>query len=558
MGIAARSTFASQRRGMSLIAVSMLGAPIVLFVALRSFPAMDKLFMSANFHLVVVSVIAACAVGIAIIAGIAAGRSRDCALVFVALGCLALGLIMLSHGLVTPGVAGVGPNPWVGRLPNFAIAAFALSQLAAVLPTKRSLANVVARHPWLSLLIPTLILCAALAGVVTSTRAEAQTPAPATTTDTTTDTGAGTYGGTSPREDTSYRSYGAATDEGTAAGHDHSAAAAGDTPTTSAAPAAPSGPSGTENALMDAMRFLAGLTLLGVGLVHWRRWRLSNDAVVLALALASWLAVEALASLRFGVQWRLSWWDYHALLLMGFGSAVFAVVIGFLRTRERDSLQHAFRHDALDHIARGYPEALRTLVAAVEARDSYTSGHSHRVTQTAAAIGQRLGLRQDEMRRLVWGAELHDIGKIGIPDHIIHKPGPLTQEERLLVEEHPVIGWEIARQARSLNELLEVVRHHHERVDGAGYPDGLAYNEIPLNARVVAVADVWDALTSDRAYRPAFETGRALEIMAEGRGTQFDSACLDAFLAYAKDQGLGAPSAKSPEPEVPHVAAVGS
>lgn len=538
-----------------MIAVSMLGAPVILFVGLRSFPTMDKLFMSANFHLVVVSVIAACAVGIAIIAGIAAGRSRDCALVFVALGCLAVGLIMLSHGLVTPGVAGVGVNPWVGRLPNFAIAAFALSQLAAVLPAKRFLANAVARHPWLSLLIPTLVLCAALAGVITSTRAESQTLVPATTTD----TGAGTNGGSSPREDTSYGSYGAERGEGTAAGHDHSTAAGGDTPVaTNAAPAAPSGPSGTENALMDAMRFLAGLTLLGVGLVHWRRWRLSNDAVVLALALASWLAVEALASLRFGVQWRLSWWDYHALLLMGFGSAVFAVVMGFLRTRERDSLQHAFRHDALDHIARGYPEALRTLVAAVEARDSYTSGHSRRVTETAAAIGQRLGLRSDELRRLVWGAELHDIGKIGISDQIIHKPGPLTADERTLVEEHPVIGWEIARQARSLNEVLEVVRHHHERTDGAGYPDRLADDEIPLNARIVAVADVWDALTSDRAYRPAFETGRALEIMAEGRGTQFDSTCLDAFLAHAEDQGFRSSSAKTPEPEVPLVAAVGS
>lgn len=160
------------------------------------------------------------------------------------------------------------------------------------------------------------------------------------------------------------------------------------------------------------------------------------------------------------------------------------------------------------------------------------------MTETAAAIGQRLGLPADELRRLVWGAELHDIGKIGIPDQIIHKPGALTAEERILVQEHPVIGWEIARQARSLNEVLEVIRHHHERIDGAGYPDGLASDEIPLNARIVAVADVWDALTSARAYRPAFEEDRALEIMAEGRGTQFDPECLDAFFTYVESRGL--------------------
>lgn len=147
MGLAARSTFASRLRGMSLVAAAALAMPVVLFVALRSFPGLDKLFMSANFQLVVVSVIAACAVGIAIIAGVAAGRSRDCALVFVALGCLSVGVIMLAHGLVTPGVAGVQVNLWVGRLPNFAIAAFAISQLAAVLPSNRLLSSVVVRHP---------------------------------------------------------------------------------------------------------------------------------------------------------------------------------------------------------------------------------------------------------------------------------------------------------------------------------------------------------------------------------------------------------------------------
>jgi putative nucleotidyltransferase with HDIG domain len=560
------SVFTTRRRGMSLVAACMLGAPVILFVLLRSFPHLDTLFMSVNFHLVVVSGIAACAVGIAIVAGVAAGRSRDYSLVLVALGCLSVGLIMLAHGLVTPGVAGVQNNEWVSRLPNFAIAAFAISQLAAVMKSNSPVARIVVRHPWLALSVPAVILCSVLSSVVLSTRA--QIPASSGTSGgvaevipqgTAEDTTVGTTGGAADEYGTgggygTGAEYGTGSRGGTSAGRvDPNASTANGYGASYEEPASttthqhasssgPSGPSGTENLLTDLMRLASAIILLGVGLVHWRRWRLSNDGVILALALASWLAVEALASLRFGVTWRLSWWDYHALLLLGFGSAVSAVVGGFLRTRDTDSLSHAFRHDALHHIARGYPVALRTLVAAVEARDSYTSGHSHRVTETAAAIGQRLGLRSDHLRQLVWGAELHDIGKIGISDHIIHKPGPLTAEERSLVQEHPVIGWEIARQARSLNEVLEVVRHHHEHIDGAGYPDGLVGDEIPLNARIVAIADVWDALTSDRAYRPAWDNAKALTIMEEGRGSQFDGRCLDAFLGYIETSDARQPS----------------
>jgi putative nucleotidyltransferase with HDIG domain len=280
-------------------------------------------------------------------------------------------------------------------------------------------------------------------------------------------------------------------------------------------------------------------TLALVGVVHWRRWRLSGDTVVLALSIASLLSAEALVSLAFGRMWHLSWWDYHALLLLGFGSAVTAVMLGFLRTRGSEgSLADAYMKDPLHHIARGYPEALKTLVTAVEVRDVYTHGHSRRVTEIAARIGQKMGLPADELRKLVWGAELHDIGKIGIPDHIINKEGPLTTDERRLIEEHPVIGWEIARQARSLDEVLGIVRWHHERVDGTGYPDGLSGQDIPLAARIVAVADVWDALTSDRSYRPAWESAKALEVMTEGRGTQFDESCLDAFLELGWSSGL--------------------
>jgi putative nucleotidyltransferase with HDIG domain len=297
---------------------------------------------------------------------------------------------------------------------------------------------------------------------------------------------------------------------------------------------------------------MAALALTVVGLNHWRRWRLSGDSVQLALVLASLLAAEAQVSMRFGRLWHLSWWDYHVLLLLGFGSTVYALLKSYMRGQERRlELGHVFQGSPLAHISRGYPEALRALVAAVEARDSYTRGHSKRVTELSLTIGQKLGLRDDKLRQLVWGAELHDIGKIGIPDEVVQKPGALTREERSTIEQHPVIGWEIASKVNSLQEVLEVVRHHHERIDGTGYPDRLREEEIPLSARIVAVADVWDALTSDRSYRPAWPYEKALEVMREGRGTQFDERCLDAFLdVMARDEPVHtfSGSQKSPAP----------
>ncbi len=426
----------------------MLGTPITVFAILRAFPNLDKVFMSADFHLVIASSIAACAIGIAIIAGLAAGRSRDYALIFLAIGCLGVGVLMLGHGLTTPGVAGVQPNQWVSRFPSLAIAAFALSQLLAVMRPRRGLERAVTRHPWVSMAVPTVLLCGALALAVSSTRQIPTSTAPSGDASSASEA-ASSYGASSARE-SSYgnASYGESTDESSAGSHDshgsYGSYGGGDAtsayggssyaepgagsgaPSDDAAPA-PQGDPTNEKLVMNAIAIISAAILMGVGLIHWRRWRLSSDGVVLALALACWLAVEALVSLRFGSMWHVSWWDYHALLLLGFGSSVFAIVSSYLRKKERSSLSGAFLHDSLDHIARGYPEALKTLVAAVEARDEYTSGHSRRVTETAAAIGQRIGLHHDDLRRLVWGAELHDIGKIGISDHIIHKPGRIDR-----------------------------------------------------------------------------------------------------------------------------------
>jgi HD-GYP domain-containing protein (c-di-GMP phosphodiesterase class II) len=149
-----------------------------------------------------------------------------------------------------------------------------------------------------------------------------------------------------------------------------------------------------------------------------------------------------------------------------------------------------------------------------------------------------MGLRPDVLRTLAQGGLLHDIGKIGVPDQILNKPGVLTVEERVEIERHPDVGWDIIRQAPSLRRALTVVRHHHERFDGTGYPDRLAGDDIPLEARIAAVADVWDALTSDRAYRAAWPAERALEMMMAGRGTHFDPGALTALLEVLAFDGI--------------------
>jgi len=149
-----------------------------------------------------------------------------------------------------------------------------------------------------------------------------------------------------------------------------------------------------------------------------------------------------------------------------------------------------------------------------------------------------MGLGPSQLRELGQGAVLHDIGKIGTADAVLNKPGPLTPDERAWIEQHPVAGWEIVRQAPSLHAALSVVRHHHERWDGTGYPAGLAGDSIPLPARLAAVADVWDALTSERAYRPAWSAQRALDHIVAGSGTQFDPACVEGFLDVLAAQGV--------------------
>jgi HD-GYP domain-containing protein (c-di-GMP phosphodiesterase class II) len=299
-----------------------------------------------------------------------------------------------------------------------------------------------------------------------------------------------------------------------------------------------------EDLIRTAILGVSSVSLLLTGAIHWRRWRLGRDEIELALVLASWLSMSAILSLGFGLLWRLSWWDYHAYLLAGFSAAAWAVAAEYRRSRSLSRAVSALSvHDPLERIARGHPEALDMLIGAVEAKDRYTHGHSTRVAELSSRIGIRLGLEPEDLRGLHQGACLHDVGKISVPDQILNKPDQLSDEEWVAIKEHPIVGWGLAQRAPSLRHSLAAIRHHHERWDGTGYPDGLEATEIPLAGRIVGIADVWDALTSDRAYRPAWDPERAIAHIAEGAGVLFDPECVDAFLDLMSASGLSVSSA---------------
>jgi hypothetical protein len=392
------------RRGAAIVLLALL-APQGTLLLLRTEPRLDVVLRSATVHLVVVSVISACALAVAVAAAVAAGRSRDGCLVLLALGCLAVGFLMLGHGLTTPGIGGRPPNLWVARLPVLAIAGFAACLCAAAWPERR--------------------------------------PA--------------VWAGSRPR--------------GTLAA---GAAVLGLVPAAAVAwPAAGGGlrPLPSEASIRLGLVVAAGMVLVAVGTVHWWRWRLGFDRVQLALVVACLLGAGALLSLQVGALWRLSWWDYHAFLLTGFAAAIYAVLTGYRRTHMlHEVLDGVFAADPMAHISRGYSETLRALIGAVEARDAYTHGHSARVAELSVHVGQRLGLRPAALRSLAEGAYLHDVGKVGIPDHVLNKPGALTDEERAWIQQHPVVGSDIVGRAPSLRDALVVIRQHHERFDGHGYP----------------------------------------------------------------------------------------
>ena len=205
---------------------------------------------------------------------------------------------------------------------------------------------------------------------------------------------------------------------------------------------------------------------------------------------------------------------------------------------EGSSKEEYFCQDAVIRI-------MRAMSSTIDARDAYTCGHSQRVGQTAAEIGTWIGLNAEECEQLYLTGLLHDVGKIGVPDRVLLKSGRLTDDEFELIKMHPEIGYRIIAPIAELSFTLPGILHHHERIDGRGYPHGLRGEKIHRSARILAVADAYDAMTSSRTYRSAMTPERARAILEEGAGTQWDHEIVCAFVAL-KDASQPAGIAPSP------------
>jgi HD-GYP domain-containing protein (c-di-GMP phosphodiesterase class II) len=259
----------------------------------------------------------------------------------------------------------------------------------------------------------------------------------------------------------------------------------------------------------------------------------SQAAMVVALA----LLCQVPPILLWGVTWHLSWWLYHGLYLAAFT----VLFVGWAYEAKRAGSLKAIAEglsmrDALAQLNRGHDAHMLELVDAIEAKDVATLGHVRRVSAYAHGIGKKLGLHGQELRSLVLAAELHDVGKIGVPDQILAKPGKLSEDETAEMRRHAQRGYEIAQRVPALRALAPVIRAHHERVGGSGYPDALSGEQIPLLARIIAVADSYDAMTSARPYRAAMSRAEAIDELRRVRGHELDARCVDAFLSWLADE----------------------
>lgn len=265
--------------------------------------------------------------------------------------------------------------------------------------------------------------------------------------------------------------------------------------------------------------FGSSLGLLFAGYRQFVSYRLSRLRLQGSLAMAFPLLACAQLAQLVSVPWTLAWWEYHLLMLTGVSLAFVAL----LRERRRGRGYRTILEAALDLQVRAQLELehvseISALAAAIEAKDHDTRGHTVRVAELTVGIARELGLPAPMLRYLARAGLLHDIGKLHIPDSILLKPGPLTDDEWVVMKRHPEMGLDILRRMGKFEKEAEVVLSHHERMDGSGYPRQLQGEEIPLGARILAVADTYDVLVSDRPYRRARTRTEAIAILDEEAG----------------------------------------
>jgi HD-GYP domain-containing protein (c-di-GMP phosphodiesterase class II) len=308
----------------------------------------------------------------------------------------------------------------------------------------------------------------------------------------------------------------------------------------------------------DAVAFMAvGLALYALVLPRAVRTyvltrRLADIVVVVGVV---WLAAALVPALMFDPgSW--AWWMGHALEFAGVLLVGLPVALDVHRGRPSRPISGDLPVSDLVAAEEAFlGPRVRALMARLEAKDRSTEEHTRRVAHWAVSIGEALGLAPGRLRDLALGGLLHDMGKLSVPDAILRKPGPLTDDEMDVIRCHPGWGDDLLAELGYPPHVRRMVRGHHERVDGSGYPDGLAGDDLDLETRILAVADVYDALVSPRCYRGAWEPVRALGLLREEAGTTFDPRAVEALERLVAEQPApAAPPAPAPSP-APHLRA---
>jgi HD-GYP domain-containing protein (c-di-GMP phosphodiesterase class II) len=491
------ATVAMQRRrpGLgagALIWTVLLLLPMAYLVASQLFPAIDPSIHIEVPHFIIVSFTSLLAGVIALVVAVAARRLRDARAFFLALCYACIGLVFGIHGLATPGVVLADPGITVGLS---AILSLFLGSVFLALASVQLPLGVMA---WVARR-QGVILLAVVAAIVAYGALALLTPSMVASTLAATSTTFGT---------TPAGSYGAI----------------------------------TEYAMSPLLYY--GVPLISIGLLlfaargYLRSFLLSGSRFQFALFVSIVLLAQAIVSMVVTPVWHASWWLYHGLMLASFLITLTALVLEYSGGRGvAEALRRIGLRETFAQLEGSYGPPILALLAALEAKDPYTRGHGDRVARVSVAIGEELKLPAAQLRLLAQAGVLHDVGKIAVPEEILNKPGKLTDAEFVVIKKHPGDGGTMVSTVATLRQIIAIVRAHHERFDGRGYPDGLEGEGIPLEARIIAVADVYDALTSYRSYRTPWPRERVLEEVRAGSGTHFDPAVAAAMERVVEQWG---------------------
>lgn len=292
-----------------------------------------------------------------------------------------------------------------------------------------------------------------------------------------------------------------------------------------------------------AMALITVLLYLWAAKQYFQQFRVVRFPLHAAIVFGSVLLAITECVMVTTMMWTLAWWLYHAVLAVSALLLLYGIIAQY---RSNLSVTQTYDQANKPSLTRGrlrisISSSMQKLIEATETKDEYTAGHNYRVAMYGVQLAQAMNLDAELLRALARGGLIHDVGKIQIPGEILNKPGKLDADERAVIEQHPVIGYEMCKYIGFMTEELSVIRHHHEKWDGTGYPDKLKGEEISLPARILAIADVYDALTSRRSYREPWPQERALQVIVEGSGTHFDPECVSAFVRLCEKGELVVP-----------------